>query len=104
MLFNSSVFSGDMEKCFRIFLSELSNNTASGSLMVAEIVVRLTAPWEVHDATEDWVPYLSTASRHAFKSVAQLSQHTDVGTFDGALVKWMVLVDWSIPSIVAILK
>ena len=63
--------------------------------MVAEFVVRLTVPlavWEEHDATGDWMPYLSAASRHAFKSVAQSSPHTDVGTFDEAMFKWMVLV------------
>ena len=52
MMFNSSVLFGDMEKCFRIFLSELYNNTASGSPMVAEVVVRLTDPlaaWEEYD-------------------------------------------------------
>ena len=106
-LFNSPVISGDIEKWFRIFLSELYNNTASGSIMVAEVVVRLTVPlaaWEGHDATEDWIPYLSAASRHAFKFVEQLYSHINVGTFYKTMVKWMVLVEWSIPSIVAILK
>ena len=70
-------------------------------------VVNLTVPlaaWEEHDATADWMSYLLTASGHGFKFVAQLSPHIDVGTFDRAMVKWMVLVEWSIPSIVAILK
>ena len=36
--------------------------------MVAEVVLRFTVPlaaWEEHDATGDWMPYLSAASRHA---------------------------------------
>ena len=58
--------------------------------MVDEVVVRLTvlfAAWEEHDATGDWMPYLSAASRHAFKFVAQLPPHIDVGTFDGTMFK-----------------
>ena len=96
-----------MEKCFRIFLSELYNSTASGSLLVAEDVVRLTVPlaaWKEHGVKGDWVPYLSGATQHAFKFVAQLSPHTDVGKFNGAMVKWMVLDEWFIHSVVAILK
>ena len=83
-LFNSSLLFGDIEKCFRIFLSELYNNTASRSLMVAEVVVHLTVPlaaWKEHHATGDWMPYLSAASWHAFKFVVQLSLHINVGTF-----------------------
>ena len=75
--------------------------------MVAEFVVRLTVPlaaWKEHDAAGHQMSYLSAASRHDFKFEVQLSPYTEVGTFDGAVVKWMVLVEWSIPSIVAILK
>ena len=75
--------------------------------MVAQVVVRLTVPlaaWKEHDAAGHWMSYLSAASQHDFKFEVQLSPHTVVGTFDGAMVKWMVLVEWSIPSIVAILK
>ena len=82
-------------------------NIASGSLMVAEVEVPLTVPlaaWKKLDATGDWMSYLSAASQHDFKFVMQLSPHIDVGTFDRAMVKWMVLVEWFIPSIVATLK
>ena len=48
--------------------------------------------------------YVLAASQHGFQFIVQLSLHNDVGTFDGAMVKWIVLVEGSIPLIVATLK
>ena len=45
---------------------------------------------------------LSATIRYAFKFVAELSPHIDVEIF--AMVKWIVLVEWYNPLIVAFLK
>ena len=64
----------------------------------------VNAAWKEHNPTGDWMPYVLAASQHGFQFIVQLSPHIDVGTFDGAMVKWIVLAEASIPSIVATLK
>ena len=50
------------------------------------------------------MPHVLAASQHDFQFIVQLSPHIDVRAFDGAMVKWIVLVEGSISSIVATLK